>query len=254
MDNKEFFTFGIPDIDCCISGFKKNSLTLIYGPSGSGKSIFVANIVGNWIKKDKHVVYLELDDDPRTVIDTIRRISGEINIDKAIKEKRITILDGFSSRMAPYKIHLKEITKPLTSMRPEDIVSFLRTEVDSIVSKGKETLVVIDSFNEILSTTEPGMASEFLKNIRAIIAKALNTPTIVVLHTDTDFMVEWLRSLEYFLDSVLLLDTIVDYDKGTIERKLLIKKVKGQIICLQPLNYEIIGGKIVFKEACKKEV
>ncbi|MFP4403559.1 MAG: RAD55 family ATPase, partial [Candidatus Woesearchaeota archaeon] len=83
---------GIEGFDETIEGgFVKDSVTLLCGGPGSGKSIFAMQYLINGIDKcGENGVYISFEEEPETLIEDMKRF--DFDIEKKIKEKKIALL------------------------------------------------------------------------------------------------------------------------------------------------------------------
>ncbi|MEM0027775.1 MAG: RAD55 family ATPase [Ignisphaera sp.] len=183
-------------------GIPRNSFIIIAGKSGSGKSVLLAKIVGSILQLEEPVLYLALDDDPKTV--ALQLESLKINVIEYVKKGMFFIVDGYSERIRDrdFKSHISVIAK----VNPQNIEHVIETLLGIANDMGLESkgLIAIDSLNEFLSFYKVMDLAEHIKVIRANFSKARNIITVATLHTSTPQARELLANIEHNVDGVII--------------------------------------------------
>ncbi|MEM1610140.1 MAG: ATPase domain-containing protein [Sulfolobales archaeon] len=239
------FIFGVKALDWCVEYVDPRSMIAIVGPSGGGKSLLVRNIASYHLSKGEYIIYMALDDDPPHIVSSLSNLVGEEAVRSAIASGRLRIIDGFSYRMSPLKPSQDIISRSLQSLSPEEILSASRIEASYVSEKGGRGVMIIDSYNEILSSGEISSATELLKRVRAVVSKGYGITTLVVVHTDSEEIAEWLKTVENVLDGVVVANIEADVMKKKISRYLYIKKMRFTAHCIEPIEYRVERGRIV---------
>jgi len=185
MTSEDRVTSGIIGLDELIGGgFVKNSVNLLSGETGTGKTIFGLQYIWEGLQKGENGVYISLEEEPESIFADVKAFgwdfepyikSGKCIIDflptwkleelpiavsekiNSIKAKRF-VLDTLSlvcSRLDPIAIRsevadfLKElkhagVTSLLTSEIPEDTKKLSRFGVEEFVSDGIIVLHYLD--------------------------------------------------------------------------------------------------------------
>jgi KaiC/GvpD/RAD55 family RecA-like ATPase len=243
--SQQGFIFGVKALDWCVEYVDSRSMIAIVGPSGGGKSLLVRNIASYHLSRGDHVIYMALDDDPPHIVSLLSSLIGEETIRSAIASGRLRIIDGFSYRMSPLKPPQDIISRSLQSLSPEQILSASRSEASYVSEKGGKGMMIIDSYNEILSSGEISSATELLKRVRAVVSKGYGITTLVVIHTDSEQIAEWLKTVENVLDGIVVANIEVDVMKKKISRYLYIKKMRFTAHCIEPIEYKVEKGRII---------
>ncbi len=243
--SQQGFIFGVKALDWCVEYVDSRSMIAIVGPSGGGKSLLVRNIASYHLSIGDHVIYMALDDDPPHIVSLLSSLIGEETIRSAIASGRLRIIDGFSYRMSPLKPPQNIISRSLQSLSPEKILSASRSEASYVSEKGGKGMMIIDSYNEILSSGEISSATELLKRVRAVVSKGYGITTLVVIHTDSEQIAEWLKTVENVLDGIVVANIEVDVMKKKISRYLYIKKMRFTAHCIEPIEYKVEKGRII---------
>jgi len=242
---QEGFIFGVKALDWCVEYLDPRSMIAVVGPSGGGKSLLVRNVASHHLSRGSYVIYLALDDYPPHIVGSIASLVGEDLVRSSISSGRLRIIDGFSYRMSPLRGPQDIVVRSIQSLSAEEILSASRLEASYVYEKGGRGVMVIDSYNEILSSGEISSATELLKRIRAIVSKGYGITTLVVIHTDSEEITEWLKTIENILDGVVVANIEADVMKKKISRYLYIKKMRFTAHCIEPIEYRVEKGRIV---------
>ncbi len=117
---------GIPGFDKLISGgFKRNSVNLVVGSAGAGKTIFTVQFLVNGIKKyNENVLYLTFEEKREKIFSDMKSFGW--NLEELEKKKKFIILE-----YSPEQV--------------EKLLSEGGGTVESLVEKHKVSRIVIDS-------------------------------------------------------------------------------------------------------------
>jgi len=210
-------------------GIPRNSFILLTGSGGSSKSVLAMTMVKYFLEKKLPVVYLALDDDPKSIVTRLKLF--DIDVIEYVKNNLFMIIDGYSFRIRDKKekMHMSVVEE----IDPQNIDQVLYTLMRVIDEKqlGNRAFLVIDSINEFLSHYEPHRVAEFLKSVRANITKNRNILTLAILHTSTQMLREFQLSLEYIVDGLIITEIVVQPSSRESMpislRQLIVKKMKG---------------------------
>ena len=220
------------------SGIPRNSLVIIAGEGGSGKSVIVAHLVKDAVLSEEPVVYVAIDDDPQTILNQLNTFG--VKTLEECNSKRLVIIDGFS--------YLMQFKKPQPCVEEEillDSPGKLINSISRVVDKYKiadKGLVVVDSLNDIVMLLDPTRVVEFIKSLRANFAKARGVLTIATLHTSTTSFKEYLLSIEHLVDGVIETGSIPEELAQHIPifvRQIVVRKMKGVDSKQGPVLYGI---------------
>ncbi len=208
-------------------GIPRNSFIVIAGKSGSGKSVLLAKIVGSVLQLGEPVLYLALDDDPKTVALQLENL--KIDVIEYVKKKQFFIVDGYSERIRDrdFKSHISVIAK----VNPQNIEHVIETLLGIANEMGLESrgLIAIDSLNEFLCFYKTMDLAEHIKVIRANFSKAKNILTVATLHTSTPQARELLASIEHNVDGVIKAEKIwytTQHKNKAVLWRAMVKKLK----------------------------
>ncbi|PUA32304.1 MAG: hypothetical protein B7O98_06485 [Zestosphaera tikiterensis] len=218
------FKLGIEPLDMALpSGLPYSSLSVVAGPGGVGKSVMLAHIAWNFLKSGGSVVYVNFDDSSEAVLSLFRDFNWDI--DGYVDKGAFQIIDCFSFRLGPFKKPVKGVVRDL---EVRDLNSLMYA-INDVVSKSKtNTLVILDSINEFMFKFEVTQVLDFIKTLRAVVAKGLGAIVLVTVHVTTEDLQALVQHLEYLVDGVIelrLQPSLLEI--GIPVKELLVKKMRS---------------------------
>jgi KaiC/GvpD/RAD55 family RecA-like ATPase len=214
----ELFEYLFPE------GIPRNSFIIIAGKGGSGKSVFLISIVKSLLNRGEPVLYMALDDDPKTVIQQISALN--FNVVDYVKKGLFFIVDGYSYRIRGE--HRKMHVSVIAEVDPQNMQHTINTVI-TILDENKfidRGVLVIDSLNEFLSHYKQEELVEYVKDMRANISKARGVTILASLHTSTQVAKDMLNYVEHCVDGVIIARRSSLAETQT-SFKILIKRMKG---------------------------
>ncbi|MEM4487177.1 MAG: ATPase domain-containing protein, partial [Desulfurococcaceae archaeon] len=218
--NQDLFKYILP------SGIPRNSLVVLTGEGGSGKSVILAHIVKDAILNNETVVYVALDDDPQTVVNQLS--SFGLNAVELCSKKQLIILDSYSYLSRTKRPH-QCVEEEISPDNPDGII----TSLNKVVEKYKineSGLIALDSLNEVMILLDPTRFVLFIKSLRANFAKARSILTIATLHTSTEGFKEYLLTIEHLVDGILETASLpgeIAQQVPIFIRQISVRKIKG---------------------------
>jgi len=222
---------GIEKLDEMIGGIVKPSSLLIIGPPGSGKSIFMWQILYEGIKRNEGCISAITGEYIPFLKEKLKFFNWDI---EKYKEK-VRIIDCYS-----WRIGAKAVERKFSISGPADL-----NQVSVAISEAKAELsnsnirVAIDSLSDFFLFNEPIIVYKFLEILIARI-KAENAFLILVLDEGLHDK-KVINTVKYLVDSVICLK---QEDRGRymrIEKMLLTKHTTAWI----PFDIEENGIKIL---------
>jgi len=234
-------TTGIEKLDWLLSGgLPRNSITLVSGTPGSGKTIMCYHYISEGLKHGEKCLYLTSDERVQSILKQARQV-------------------GFDFRPAMDTEQLKFMYVDLDK-------SNIHKEMEEVIRQGQYTRVVLDSLtpmaeipvwmsgvHEIIPSEDSQMTKGFppgsvpatrvhIRRIMSILSRQNCTAMV------TSEVPEGSRSLsrdtisEFLVDGILLMDLDVSMDR----RKLTIRKMRATKHSLKPHDIAITEGGIQF--------
>ncbi|MEM4717705.1 MAG: ATPase domain-containing protein [Desulfurococcaceae archaeon] len=218
--NQDLFKYILP------SGVQRNSLIILTGEGGSGKSVILIHLVKDVLTRGEPVIYVALDDDPQTVLSQLE--SFGLKTSDYCRDKRLLIIDGFSYLIKQRKPQYC-VEEEINPENPDTILTALGRVIEKygIQNSG---IVVIDSLNEPMLFLDPTRLVIYIKSLRANIAKSRNILTLATLHTSTNSYKEYLLTIEHIVDGILETSSIPSEIAQQIPffvRQISVRKIKG---------------------------
>ncbi|WP_048078678.1 RAD55 family ATPase [Desulfurococcus mucosus] len=209
-------------------GIPRNSLVILAGKGGSGKSAIVANIAKNIVENGEPVVYVGLDDDPVTIVEQLD--SFGLKVEEAASSRLLMLVDGFSYLIKGRRERAHPaVVEEVDPRNPDNVASAVLRVLESTGLKGRG-LVIIDSLNEAMISLDPTRFIEFVKFLRANVSKALRVPVIATLHTSTEGFEEYLYTIEHLVDGLIETQNLEEGLSSQLPmqvRQVIIRKIKG---------------------------
>ncbi len=216
---------GVKGLDDLLQGgIPSQTLLLVTGPPGSGKSTLSTEIAGNILKRGGGVVYAITSDTPNGVRNKLRIRGYEPPEPESLK-----IVDCFSWRYGkPGENGIRNLTDLNgLSLRIKEGLAALKDK--------KEVLLVIDSLSDFLMYSEKNSVYKALQIISGEVKRKQGRFGLVVLeegmHTS-----DVLNTVSYIMDGVIQMKM-----EGT-KRLLRITKMVETNHPLNWIEYEIKGG------------
>lgn len=204
-------------------GIPRNSLILLSGSAGTGKSALICHLAMNLMLNNEPVIYVTLDDDPISIIKIFESFGWAVS--DYINKGLFKLVDGFSFRLGilkrPNPFVIKEV-------KPDNTSSIINSVLELLGDTNNKGLVVLDSLNELMFNLDIRGILDFVRTLRAIVSKSKNVITLVTLHVTTDALAELKNNLEYLVDGVI--DTRIDpnlQELGIPVKQMMIKKLRG---------------------------
>lgn len=159
--------------------FPEGTVSLIFGPIGSGKTRIVKDVAKNFLLQGKGVLYLAIEEDPRRVYSYFSSLP---TVDK------LRIVNLFS-----------DIIRDPNILQGFNVINDIRSVIRD------SSLVILDSLNEFAIQFDVNQLLQFLKTLIAEIysAKAIGLITFNSGNDDTDYIVSM---IEYLFDGIIQLD------------------------------------------------
>ncbi|MEM1538358.1 MAG: RAD55 family ATPase [Candidatus Nezhaarchaeales archaeon] len=207
-------------------GLPKNSLVILSGESGTGKSVLLLQVVKEALKTDKPVVFVCFDDAPFS-IEYIGESTGS-DIKSYAEKGTLHFIDCYSFRMSPDPSKMPpHVTYVENPKNLHDVTNAISAVVDKFKIEGRG-LLVIDSITELFSLDEPLKVIESIKKWRAEYVKKRNILSLASVHLGLRILEQFYELLEY------VADVIIDFryepsllSLGYLLKQLRIRKLKG---------------------------
>jgi len=177
---------GIPNFDKMIEkGFERNSINIIAGGSGSGKSIFAIQFLLEGIKRGEKVLYVTFEEKKQEFYENVKKFGW--NLEELEKSGKFTFLE-----YSPEKVKM--------------MIDEGGGSIESVILKNEIKRMVIDSITSFSLLFEDDFSKrQGLLGLLDIIRKWECTTLFTVQYDPSDKEDEEISSIEFEADSIILL-------------------------------------------------
>jgi len=201
MPSDDRVTSGIPGLDGLLEGgFVKNSINLVTGETGTGKTIFGLQYIWEGLQKGEHGVFVSLEEEPEALFDDVKR---------------------FGWNFEPYIKNGKCIIEFLPTWKLEELPIMVTEKINSIKAKR----FVLDTLSLVCSRLDKiairSEIAEFLKELRKA---GVTTLLLSEIPEDTKKLSRF--GVEEFLADGILILNYLDFVVGGSPRSLIIRKMR----------------------------
>lgn len=218
---------GIPLLDKALpKGIPRNNMIMIVGESGTGKSVFILQLLRERLKRGEPCIFMCFDDAPLAIEQNFASFGWSLR--EYADEGLFRFIDCFSFRMSPDKTKLPSYITYIEN--PRDLYQLTNIFFSTMDRMNMECggAVFIDSLTELLSITEPATAIETIKTWRAEAAKERLVTMFATFHFGIKPFDDLEQILEYVVDGIIDLryDPIL-MQQGVLVKQFRIRKMKG---------------------------
>jgi circadian clock protein KaiC len=242
LQNLERIETGIDKLDKLLSGgLPKNSITLISGPPGSGKTIFCYHFLFKGVENNETVLYITLDNKVERVLTQAQNLGFDFQ--PSLEKDLARFISLNINNQNIYEDFTREITKHSYDRIVIDSINpFTETQL-SINNKKNHNNINIISTNEYLIQKNIHLVRS---NLYYIINILQETPSTSLLTSElpmgsTNLSRDGIS--EFLTDGVIILSL----DPTMNRRKITIMKMRNTRHILNPKDFEIDNGRIAIR-------
>ncbi|MBS3060056.1 MAG: AAA family ATPase [DPANN group archaeon] len=226
------FDTGIDKLNKMLSGgFPEDSVIMLLGPPGIGKSSFCMQAAYRNAVKGTKVLYLTTGASPESVKETMK----EFGFNLQQNEKNIIFIDGYSWREGSRKNeNAGYVLKNMTNLT-EAIVIIKKALSDNDFKNG---LVIVDSASDFVMYADKRPLFKFFQILIAEIRE--NPKTIGLISIE-----EGMHDLKDVSTITYLADGELQFEFNGENRFFKVNKMAQTHHTLDPINFEINKGKVV---------
>jgi len=213
-------------------GLPRNNFVLISGESGTGKRIFVTELVHRFAHRGEPVIYITTDRPPIGLYHRFQSLGWDFH--KLVEEGKIHIIDAFSGlveedsatykKLSPMNTEVsKHLESRITRIADEENIQLIFRQIYSWMDKLEmidKGLIVIDSLTELYSRIDARSLYRELKTLRAIACAFRMIPIFGVAHFGVSE--EFPKGIDYLADGLVDLR----FDPQLLEKGLLLKQIR----------------------------
>lgn len=222
---------GIPGLDKLIEGgFVKNSVNLVAGTTGSGKTLFSCQYLLHGLKNGENGVYITLEESKDEILADVSRFGWDEEFKKYITQKKFVIESTFPTnikKLGEFAFDLIEKVNAKRFVLDSLSVATMGWEESTDVAKLRR-----GSFDFINLLKKRGVTSLLITEIPETEIKALSR-----------FGFE-----EFVADGVIILNYL-EYAVGGTPRSLIIRKMRRTEHGIDVYPFEIAKNGIIVKKA-----
>jgi len=218
---------GIPILDKALPlGIPRNNMIMILGEGGTGKSVFILQLMYERLRRNEPCIFMCFDDAPIAIEQNAMGFNW--NLREYADRGLLRFIDCYSFRMKPDKTRIPKHIVYIDNPRDLHQLTQRFTGLMDEMNMNNAGAVFIDSLTELMSITESAIALETIKTWRAEAAKERLVTVFATFH----FGIKPFDDLEQILEYVV--DGIIDlrYDptlmqKGILIKQFRVRKMKG---------------------------
>lgn len=245
---------GVSALDTSLpEGIPRNSFVMLLSQPGSRLDAVLTEVAWRALQRNEPVVFVTFLEPPVSVIQSF--LSLEWNALPSLENGDLWIVDCFSDRvddrsrmderMGTWNTHLREVAAGATTrVSDAEDLSRVESQLDTVLTDSgmQETgIVVIDSLTEIGTLVQPVQAYDFVKDIRADVAKARFVP-IFAGATATAEAGGFPQDLGYIVDGIVDLRSNDDVVEGALVKQLRVRKMNGVLTYPEWASFEYTAG------------
>ena len=222
---------GIPGLDKIIEGgFVKNSINLVAGTTGTGKTIFGCQYILEGLKKGETGVYVTLEQPPEDILADISRFGWDVLFKKYIDQNKLILYNTFPTSVQKLGESIFDLVRKINAKR-------LVLDSLSIATAGWEetadtSKIRRNVFEAMTTLKKVGVTTLLLTEIPEDKAKALSR-----------FGFE-----EFVADSVIILHYL-EYAAGGTPRSVIVRKMRRTDHGTDIYPLEITNKGIIIKKS-----
>ena len=237
-------------------GMPRNSFVLISGQPGTRDEALYGEVVWRALQRGEPAVIIAFLDTPVSVVQEFVALGW--NVLPYLASGQLRVLDCFSYRlddpegmtesMSDWTRHLHRVAAGSTrSVRdpsnPQAVLNAVERCVDSVAdADAEEGVVVIDSLTEFGSLVQPVQGYDFVKDLRAAVAKARSVPVFAGasrIDNGDDFP----HDLGYIADGVIDLALSDELVEDNLMKRIRVRKMTGVLSIRRWATYEFTEGR-----------
>lgn len=198
------------DLGLSLGGIPENTVTLLYGPGGVGKSIFCYGFTYHGLTQDEPCLYLTTDLGIRDIYQNMADMGFEI--DGYLKNEMLRVVDAAEGDA---EFEESNVYQSSSVKNPTDIMVKISRGVNSISENNSRFRSVIDSVTAIIESNDEMLIVRVLKTYILRVKEAGGTAVITYTEGSADPRTETL--IKSMADNIVKLDgetIIIEAMKG----------------------------------------
>jgi len=207
-------------------GIPRNNMVMVVGEGGTGKSVFLLQLMFSRLSMGEPCIFVCFDDTPLAVEQNA--IFFGWSIKEYVEKGMLKFLDCYSFRMNPDKTTIPKYVVYVENPRElYQLTQILTGIMDDMEMHGRGC-VFVDSLTELISITEPAVAIETVKTWRAECAKERLVNLFATFHFGIKPYDDFEQILEYVVDGIIdLRYNPILMQQGLLVKQFRVRKMKG---------------------------
>jgi KaiC/GvpD/RAD55 family RecA-like ATPase/YHS domain-containing protein len=237
-------------------GMPRNAFVLVSGQPGTRMEALQGEVVWRALQRGEPAVVVAFLDTPVSVVQEFVALGW--NVLPYLASGQLRLLDCFSYRlddpegmtesMSDWNRHLHRVAAGSTTRirdpsNPQAVLNGVERGVDAVTDvDAEEGVVVIDSLTEFGSLVQPVQGYDFVKDLRAAVAKSRGVPVFAGasrIDNGDDFP----HDLGYIADGVIDLVLSDDVVEDTLMKRIRVRKMTGVFSIRRWATYEFAEGR-----------
>jgi KaiC/GvpD/RAD55 family RecA-like ATPase/YHS domain-containing protein len=237
-------------------GMPRNAFVLVSGQPGTRDEALQGEVVWRTLQRGEPAVIVAFLDTPVSVVQEFVDLGW--NVLPYLASGQLRLLDCFSYRlddaegrtesMSDWNRHLHRVAARSTRAvrdpsNPQAVLNAVERSVDEVAdSDAEEGVVVIDSLTEFGSLVQPVQGYDFVKDLRAGVAKARGVPVFAGasrIDNGDDFP----HDLGYITDGIIDLVLSDEVVEDTLMKRIRVRKMTGVLSIRRWATYEFAEGR-----------
>ncbi len=226
----KFITSGIEPVDKILpKGFPRNTMTILAGELGTGKSVLLGQLLYSILKKPEPCIFVNFEGPPIALEQDMESFGWEIT--HMLKSGQLQFLDCFSFRMEPTETpHYVHFVKDPKDLRSVTAALFTMMEEMRMLGQGA---VFVDSLTEMFTLVQEERPLLFhmldgVKSWRAKGPKERLVPFFCSHHTPLRAYADLDDLLFYVVDGIIDVRFSPGFaDRGLLVKQFRVRKMKG---------------------------
>ncbi|MFB6207240.1 MAG: RAD55 family ATPase, partial [Haloglomus sp.] len=245
---------GVAALDASLpQGFPRNAFVLLAGEAGGRDQAVHAELVWRALQRGEPAVVVSFQEPPGSVVQQFLTLdwnvlpyleSGQLHIVDCFTY-RLSDRDRMFERMDDWNAHLYDVaTGATTTIRDPTDLGEVRNKLDNALEARDmvdQGLVLIDSLTELGTLVQPVQAYDFVKDLRADVAKGRFVP-IFAGATIAGGGEEFPHDLGYVVDGIVEIRLNEEIIPDTLIKQARIRKLNGVLVISEWHAYEYTSG------------
>ena len=192
------FTAPPDDLGLAQGGIPENTITLLYGPSGTGKSLFCHSFTYQGLSNDEPCLYLTTDQDFSTIYQNMEEMG--LSLQEYMEGNMLHVIDASSSEE---KLEDSTTYQSSNVKNPTDILVKVNRRIHSL-SHNPRFRSVVDSITSILESNDEMLIMRVLKSYILRVKEAGGTAIITYTQGSADPRTEII--IKSMVDNIIRVD------------------------------------------------